>query len=220
MEDGGHVGVRGEDGGDVFVGFPCVDDGGLAGFGRQGELGLEGGAAGGTGGVIVVVVEAHLARPPRSAGPASALAQPRSASAAPVRGVVGVHAGGGDEPGSAAAMASGALGAAPAIRRSRRPAPRRPPRPARAPRRGRRRRPESARWQWVSISIGRRAAGRRAVTEAAPSRHRRLPPLTSPDGLRLPAAAPAPAPSCGPRWPRAAGPGQRCSMASSTGEAM
>ena len=67
-------------------------------FGGEGQLRLEDGALGIPGGVIVVVVEAHLARSDDPVVPET-LAEPRRGISGPGSGVVGMHAGGSGEPG-------------------------------------------------------------------------------------------------------------------------
>jgi hypothetical protein len=61
MEDRGHPRVSGQYSGHVIIGFPSMDDDGLAHFGGQTELGLEGTQLLATGGVIIVEVEPGLA---------------------------------------------------------------------------------------------------------------------------------------------------------------
>ncbi len=56
----GHVGMSGEDGGDIFIRLSRVNDGGFLCLGCQGELGLEGPVLQRTRGMIVMEVETYL----------------------------------------------------------------------------------------------------------------------------------------------------------------
>jgi hypothetical protein len=98
MQDHGDRRLRPQDRRDVGVGLPGVDDCGLAGITRQLELPLKHGALNGTGGMVVVVVEADLAagHDPRIAEHS---AQPASRVIGPGAGIVGMHAGSGGDAG-------------------------------------------------------------------------------------------------------------------------
>ena len=102
--------VRAEDGGDVVVGLAGVDHDRLAGLGRQGELGLEGG--------VLAVARASgrsgsrgpSPRPRPPGDPAGADAASPLVSSLQCRGVVGVDAGRGGEPGLGPGQREGAIG--------------------------------------------------------------------------------------------------------------
>jgi hypothetical protein len=104
-----HPWLRAEDGGDVVVGFAGMDDHRLAGLGRQGELGLEGGVLAFPGRMMVVVVEPHLPGGDHPGIPQPP-AQPVSDLTAPARGVMGVNTRRGGKPGLGPGQREGAIG--------------------------------------------------------------------------------------------------------------
>jgi hypothetical protein len=109
VEDGGHVRPATEDRGHVVVGLARVDDRGLPGLARDVELGLERGQLCLPGGVVVVVIEPHLAGRDH-AGVAQSLTQPLGHLGAPALRVVRVDAGGGGKARLPGSQGEGAVG--------------------------------------------------------------------------------------------------------------